>query len=99
MNSKVSVEKQLVNLAREDLALRRKIVHTSQKVDEQFLSKSNKITKKMKNVGNACCFETMKKMYETPARKDNLHILHTIAFNQEYLLSRNTAWCPTVFSI
>ena len=71
MNAKVTVEKQLVNIAREDLALKRKIMETSEKVDEQFLSNNSKMTKTMENVGNAitCCFEMMKKMYETPPKQ------------------------------
>ena len=71
MNAKVTVDKQLLNIAREDLALKRKIMETSEKVDEQFLSNNNKMTKTMENVGNAitCCFEMMKKMYETPSQQ------------------------------
>ena len=71
MNAKVTVDKQLVNIAREDLACKRKIMETSEKVDEQFLSNNSKMTKTMENVGNAitCCFEMMKKMYETPSQQ------------------------------
>ena len=85
MNAKVTVDKQLVNIAREDLALKRKIMETSEKVDEQFLSNNNKMTKTMENVGNAitCCFGMMKKMYETPPQQQQQPVYLVIAFDQE----------------
>ena len=69
--AKVTVNKQLINIAREDLALKGKIMETSEKVDEQFLSNNCKMTKTMENVGNAitCCFEMMKKMHEIPPQQ------------------------------
>ena len=46
-------------------------METSEKVDEQFLSNNSKMTKTMQIVGNVitCCFEMMKKMYETPPQQ------------------------------
>lgn len=68
MSSKISVDKQHLHLDREDLALKRKMMETSDNVDQQFISNTSKMTKTMENVGNAitCCFDLMKKMYETP---------------------------------
>lgn len=66
MNTKVPVNKQHLALAREDLALKRKMMETSDKVDQQFISNTSKMAKTMENVGNSisCCFDLMKKMYE-----------------------------------
>ena len=99
MNAKVTVDKQLVNIAREDLACKRKIMETSEKVDEQFLSNNSKMTKTMENVGNAitCCFEMMKKMYETPPQQQQP--VSVIVFNQECPLIRKYDIVSISFSI
>lgn len=45
MSSKISVDKQHLHLDREDLALKRKMMETSDNVDQQFISNTSKMTK------------------------------------------------------
>ena len=66
MTPKQSLNKQHLSIAKEDLALKRKMIETSDRVDQEFLSNTSKMTKTMEGVGNAItgCFDLMKKMYE-----------------------------------
>lgn len=66
MITKVLINKQNLALVAEDLALKRKMMETSDMVDQQFISNTSKMAKTMDNVGNSvsCCFNLVKKMHE-----------------------------------
>lgn len=71
MVPKQSVNKQHLNIAKEDLALKRKIMESSEKVDQEFLNNTSKMAKSMESVSRAIadCFDLMKKMHELPQQQ------------------------------
>ena len=66
MTPKISFEKQQLYFVKEDLDLKRKLIETSNTVDQAFLDNANKMAKTMENVGNAMtgCFDLMKTMFQ-----------------------------------
>ena len=53
MTPKLNIEKQHLSLFKEDLALKRKVMETSENVDQQFLNNTSKMVKTMESAGSA----------------------------------------------
>ena len=67
MTPKLNIEKLHLSLFKEDLALKRKMMETSENVDQQFINNTSKIVKTMESVGSAItgCLDLMTKMYQS----------------------------------